>query len=209
MGRKAGRSGKLYSVARGTKLTTGALTISTWYQVATKGDTSALGDAPALSCLRAKSAIRLVAGDSVYPLTLTRCGFVRDVGRQASREKFDVTTQTDATASYIVDEISEASGTIDGVFDTTDSQVRAILAQFQPVVDYNSGGTPTVTSVNSNVMRFMLSRDEEGDPEIWQYMPMVIDSLNDDKPMKDAQLISFNYTLDGAEYPHAIVIRKS
>ena len=40
MGRKAGRSGKLYSVARGTKLTTGVLTISAWYQVDTRKNRS-------------------------------------------------------------------------------------------------------------------------------------------------------------------------
>ena len=209
MGRKAGQSGKLYSVERGTLVDTGSLTTGAWYQIVSRGGASALPDAPVLAMFRPSSAITLAAGDSVYPLTVTRCAFARDTKRAGSKEKFDMTTQVDQSSTYVVDEIVELTGTIDGVFDTTDPQVTEILSQYSPTVEYAVDDSATVHDVNSDIVRFMLSRDEHGDPEVWQYMPMVIDSLNDDKPMKDAQMISFNYTLVGTEFPHTVRIAKS
>lgn len=208
MGRKAGRSGKLYSITRGSLVDTGDLTTGSWYQIVSRGGTSALPDVPLLSLFRPATATTLAAGDSVYPLTITECGFARDVKRAGSKEKFDMTTQVDTVATFVVDEIVDTTGTIDGVFDTTDPQVQAVMAQFADIVEYAADDTPTVSALNSDVIRFLLSRDEDGDPEVWQYMPMVIDSLNEDKPMKDAQMLSFNYTLVGTEFPHTVRINK-
>jgi hypothetical protein len=52
-----------------------------------------------------------------------------------------------------------------------------------------------------------MSRRESGDSgevEVWEYMPLISESIQAPKPMDGAQSFSFNYRIDGKRKPQMI-----
>jgi hypothetical protein len=185
-------------------MTTGSLTVKTWYKIMAKGATSAL---PATSVVgdvfRAPAATALGTGDSVRPITLEKAAFVTNVPGGKSKEKFENTVQTDDDKSYVEGDKSEKTGTINGYFFVGTDQVQKILSRFYRIATYTASVT-TFSSPQIGVIDFFLSRNETteaGDTEVWEYMPSLIDSITVDKPMEGNQTLDFSYTGIGSERP--------
>lgn len=189
-------------------IATESVTVAMWYRVDAIGGTSAFdSDVIVNGVYKAPVAIVLATGDLATPITLTELDFVNNVTYSATRAKNDATTQTDSTKTYLISKFSEVTGQISGVFSTTDSQLKEILSQFITVNSIAADGTITVQDINSSTMYFLLSRNDisalaSGETEIWEWMPLNVDSLQFDKPLEGVQPFSFNYTLYGAEKPN-------
>lgn len=157
----------------------------------------------------AKAAQTLVEGDSVLPMPLKRISFVTDVSDQAQGQTHDVTTQDDIESgarSYIPGAFKERSGSINGVVDTDSEEQLELLNEYRKIVTVD-GEFVTVQDAATMEHEYMLSRretDDVGEVEIWEYLPIVSESINMSKPMDGAQSFSFNYKVDGKRKPALI-----
>lgn len=202
--RVGGSKNYLYLGTRGAELSTGELTIGTWYKIMAKGESSTL---PATGVLgdvfKCNAALTLATGDKVIPFTLSKLAFVTNVPNSSSKEKFDNTVQIDDVKSFIEGDKAEKSGTINGYFIVPDDTVKKIQKRFNRVVDY-TGGTIVFSDTEIGVMDFFLGRNETatvGDVECFEYLPSIVESLEMEKPMEGPQTFNFGYTVVGSERP--------
>lgn len=151
-----------------------------------------------------KPAITPETGDNCKPLTLAKVAFVTDVPASAQKDKFEDTTQIDDVKSYQEGDKPETTGTINGYFMDSDTVQDEILNRFFRVVSDDGAGAIVYAPTISGVMHFMLGRNESevvGELEVMEYKPMIIDSLQADKPMNGMQTFNFGYTIVGSERP--------
>ena len=151
-----------------------------------------------------KPAITPELGDRCKPMTLAKVAFVTDVPASAQKDKFEDTTQIDDVKSYQEGDKPETTGTINGYFMDVDTVQDQILNRFFRVVADDGAGAQTYNPTTSGVMHFMLGRQETvvvGETEIMEYKPVIIDSLQADKPMTGMQTFNFGYTVVGSERP--------
>lgn len=218
--RPGGKDGTLYSIARGAVIVGGAATTipaDGWYQIKTKasagsgfpekagatGRDLAVGDV-----YFGKAGQTLVAGDSVVPFTLGVISFVTDSSDQAQGQSFDVTTQADIASgarSYIPSAFKERSGTINGFVDVDSPEQKTLLNEYRKIIE-DDGTNVTVNDAKSADLEYMLSKRETttvGETELWEYLPVVSESINTSKPLDGAQPFSFNYKVDGQRKPCA------
>lgn len=203
--RVGGSKNYLYLGTRGAEVTTGALTIGTWYKVTAIASSASALPATAMvgDVFKCNAALTLGTGDKVIPFTLEKLAFVTNVPNSSSKEKFENTTQVDDVKSYIEGDKAEKSGTINGYFIVEDDTVKKIQKRFNRVVDY-SGSTITFSATEVGVMDFFLGRNETtivGDVECFEYMPSIVESLEMEKPMEGPQTFNFGYTVVGGERP--------
>jgi hypothetical protein len=150
----------------------------------------------------------LAEGDSVIPITLNRISFVTDVSDQAQGQSYDVTTQDDIESgarAWIPSAFKDRSGTINGFVDTDSEEQRTLLGEYRKIV-VDDGEHVTVHDAASVEHEFMLSKREtltEGEIELWEYLPVISESINTSKPLDGAQPFSFNYKVDGKRKPCA------
>ena len=157
----------------------------------------------------------LAAGDNLIPLELHLISFVTDVQDNAQGQTFDVTTQADVESgvrSYIPSAFKERSGSISGFVDVDSQEQKELFGEFREIVIEDVQGNK-VTRRPSKALEheFMMSRREaapEGETEMWEYMPIVCESINTSKPMDGTQPFSFNYKVDGKRKPSLIYISK-
>ncbi len=204
MNRFTGTKNYLYLGARGTEVTTGALSGDKYFKITAKAAASAF---PATSVVNDvfynKPALTLVSGDKAMPITLTKLGFVSNVPQGASKEKYENTVQTDPAKSYEEGDKPEITGNIDGYF-TDDANADLILGRFFKLIDDNGAGVCIYAPLSVGVLDFFLGRKETtpvGQVDVMEYMPAIIDSLTVDKPMSGPQTFNFAYTVIGSEMP--------
>jgi hypothetical protein len=218
--RPGGKDGFLYRAQFGAVLVGGAaVTIATagWYKIKTKASaasgfpakTGAAGRALAVGDVYyAQAGQTLAEGDSVIPITLNRISFVTDVSDQAQGQSYDVTTQDDIESgarAWIPSAFKDRSGTINGFVDTDSEEQRTLLGEYRKIV-VDDGEHVTVHDAASVEHEFMLSKREtltEGEIELWEYLPVISESINTSKPLDGAQPFSFNYKVDGKRKPCA------
>ena len=212
----SGNDGYFYVASLSSVETTaGPLTANTWYKITGKAATG--GALPAnLSrgdVFRQLTTAIPVTGafssnDAVRALTLTKAAFVTDVPVSGSREKFDETVQTDEVRSYQVSTKPEITGTINGYWLADNSDQLGFVNQFNTVMEATTTGGITKTTPRAEPIHTFLSRTESTAEakQVWEYMPMVLDSYQADKPMEGPQSFSVNYTLAGAERPNTYVL---
>ncbi len=215
--RAVGSSGKLYRMDFDkTATSTGTIKAGTWFRVtgkAAKGGSnpSKFGTLEVGQVMRAGVDIDLSkapTGDACQTFTPVAIAAVRDISGDLTKEKFDVTTQTDKMATYAISATTERSGSIEGVFVASDSFVQAVLSEFSDGVHVDASGTLKTTSISSSVFHLLLSRDETSNPEVWEYLPVRLEKVSGSKPQKDAQTLSISYTAEGKERPHILFIKK-
>lgn len=203
--RLVGQKNYLYIAERGVELSAGPAA-GTWYKISAKAAAGSALPATGLvgDVFFAKTALELVAGDKVIPLTLSKVGFCTNIPGSASKEKYENTVQTDDNKSYAEGDKAEKTGTIEGYFVVGDELSKEILGRFFRVVTYDAAGIPTFEQAKIGVLDFFLGRNETtsvGDTEVMEYMPSIIDSLTCDKPMEGTQPFSCGYTVVGSERP--------
>ena len=150
--------------------------------------------------------ITLVAGDSVIPWNLNMLCFASDNSETKSKSKTENTTQCDVkngTRSYAEGALSEKTGNINGQYETNSPAQERIERRFDVIVK-DDGEHITRLPMLKGIWPLMLSRretDEVGEIEVWEYIPAIIDQIQQDKPMDGTQPFNFNYTIDGKEKP--------
>lgn len=203
--RLSGQKNFLYIAELGTEVTTGALTVGTWYKItAIAASASALAASAVVGdVFYCGAALTLGTGDKVKPITMEKVGFCTNIPGSASKEKYENTVQTDDNKSYVEGDKAEKTGTIEGYFIVGDDLSKEILGRFFRVVTYTAG-VPVFEQVKTGVLHFFLGRNETttvGDTDVMEYMPSIIDSLTADKPMEGTQPFSCGYTVVGSERP--------
>jgi hypothetical protein len=223
--RPGGKDGKLYRIIEGAAIAGGTdITITTagFYKITSKAATGSGIPQPS-GAMTAKGALplsvgniywatagqTLASGDTVVPLTLRLISFVNDVQDSGQRQSHDVTTQADVDSgsrAYIPGAFQERTGTISGVVDVDSEEQIELWNEYREIVygdDTNAGRYPA----RSVEHEYMMSRREEagsGETEVWEYMPLISESLQASKPMDGVQSFSFNYRIDGKRRPQMI-----
>ena len=218
MKRLKGTRNYLYYVKWGAEITTAeALAVEGYYQVTAK---AAAGSAFAAGVrfpdglevgkiFYNKPAVTLILGDKVKLATLVKLAFVTDVPNQSQKQKFEDTTQVDESMSYVEDDKPDRTGTISGYFFQGDPAnesmevVDMILNRFYTIGE-DTGAVLSYKPITTGPLPFLLGRNETsevGDYEVLEYMPLITDQINMDKPMKGNQNFNFGYTVVGSEHP--------
>ncbi|MCF7943862.1 MAG: hypothetical protein K9L21_05485 [Spirochaetia bacterium] len=177
--RLQGDQGYLYFGELGTEVTGSEmgtdLTIEGFYKITGKGEASAF---PATSGVKDvffnKPAISALEGDAAKPITLHKLAFVTNVPMGGSKQKFDVTVQTDEYKSSAEGKRAELSGNIDGYFvDAESSGLRdEILERFFRRVTDDGAGAIVYKSLKQGALHLFLTRKETttvGETEVVQY----------------------------------------
>jgi len=206
--RLSGVDGYLYLGELGSELTASGITGEGYHKItgidASTGlpATAVVGDV-----FYNKPAVTGTGDDATKLFTLTKLAFVTDVPNSAQKEKFEDTTQIDDARSYEEGDKPEISGSLNGYFIESDSEIEEILGRFFRVLTDDGAGSQTFASPTSGAFHFFLGRRETttvGEVEIMQYMPSIVDSIQMDKPMMGKQTFSCNYTVIGSEKPSII-----
>jgi hypothetical protein len=223
--RPGGKDGKLYRVTYGAAINGGSsatITTAGFYKIASKAAAgsgipqpgaalTAKGALPLSigSIYWAKSGQLLAAGDSVIPLTLNLISFVTDVQDSSQRQSHDVTTQEDVESgnrAYLPGAFQERTGTISGVVDVDSDEQFELWNEYREIV-FTDGTNAARYPARSVEHEYMMSRRETsdtGETELWEYMPLVSESIQAPKPMDGVQSFSFNYRIDGKRKPQMI-----
>jgi hypothetical protein len=216
----SGNDGYFYVATLSSVETTApALSSESWYKIMGKSSTGGslptnLSSGDVFYQITSNIPVTTAAftsNDAVNKMTLTKAAFVTDVPVSASREKFDDTVQTDEVRSYQVSSKPEKTGTINGFWLLDDSDQLSFVKQFGTVMEATTTGGITKTEPETAAIHTFLSRDEttDGSKQVWEYMPIVVDTYNADKPMEGPQTFSVNYTLDGKERPNTYILDNS
>jgi hypothetical protein len=154
----------------------------------------------------AKKGQPLAAGDSLVPMRLKKLSFTTDVSAAAQGQAIDVSTQIDVESGARAFEPSafkERSGSINGQVDTDSEEQRELINEFNAVI-VDNGSSVTRLPAKTGVHHFMLSRREtitEGEVEVWEYFPIIVESFQMDKPIDGVCPFNFNYKVDGKNGP--------
>jgi plastocyanin len=215
-----GKDGYLYGVKFLAAIAGGAgVTVpeSGWYKIKSKAaaNSGIPGSDPAVErglALKAgkfywaKKGQPLNEGDALIPMKIKKLSFTNDVSNSAQGQVFDVTTQIDVetgTRAFVPSVFKDRSGTINGQVDADSDEQRELVNEFSEVT-VDNGETVTVKPAKSGTHHFMLSRREttnEGEWEVWEYFPVVIESFQMDKPIEGVCPFNFNYKIDGTHNP--------
>ena len=151
----------------------------------------------------------LATGDSVIPLELALIGFVKDVSNQKQGSSFDVSTQENLESGireWITGAFTDSNGTINGTFETDSDAQRELLNQFEEI-SVDDGTHITRLPAKQRNLDFMMSRRETdipGETAVWEHFPVIVESVQMDKPLDGEQNFNFNYKVDGGNNPGVI-----
>ncbi|MDR2160511.1 MAG: hypothetical protein LBP23_10640, partial [Treponema sp.] len=107
---------------------------------------------------------------------------------------------------YVPGAFKERTGTISGVVDVDSEEQYELWGEFREIVftdGTNAGRYPSRSAEHE----YMMSRRETSDPgetALWEYMPLISESIQAPKPMDGVQSFSFNYRIDGKRKPQMI-----
>lgn len=223
--RPGGKDGKLYRITYGAAVSGGSsvtITEAGFYKIASKAAAGSGIPQPSAGMTSkgalplaagniywAKSGQALAAGDTVIPLTLSLISFVTDVQDSSQRQSHDVTTQEDVgsgSRAYIPGAFQERTGTISGVVDVDSEEQAELWNEYREIV-FGDGTNAARFPARPVEHEYMMSRRETadaGETEVWEYMPLLSESIQAPKPMDGAQSFSFNYRVDGKRRPQMI-----
>jgi hypothetical protein len=223
--RPGGKDGKLYRIVYGDPVNGGSsatITTEGFYKIASKAESgsgipqpstamTAKGALPlaAGNIYWARSGQTLAAGDTVVPLTLKLISFVTDVQDSSQRQSHDVTTQADIESgnrSYLPGAFQERTGTINGVVDVDSEEQTELWNEYREIVadDGTNIGRYPARSVEHEYMMGRQESSGAGETAVWEYMPLISESIQAPKPMDGVQSFSFNYRVDGKRKPQMI-----
>lgn len=215
-----GKDGYLYNVLFKETLVGGPdVTVEKdgWYKIQSKATVNSgiPGSDPAKTRGRALKAgdfyyaregQQLAAGDSLIRWELKKVSFTTDVSASAQGQVFDITTQADVERgirAFVASVFKDRSGAINGMVDVDSLEQRELINEFNAVIT-DDGTYVTLEPAKTGTHHFMLSRREtidEGEVEAWEYLPIVVESFQTDKPIEGVCPFNFNYRVDGTYGP--------
>ncbi|MDE5899171.1 MAG: hypothetical protein K2H09_07930 [Treponemataceae bacterium] len=219
-----GKDGKLYDIEEGDVVSsasgTTTLEESGFYRVKSVASSDSLLPKPD-KAIKGATAIgpgsvvhlwkgqELAPGDAVAPLKLTLIGFVKDVSNTRQGTTYDVSTQenlADGVREWISGAFTDSSGTINGTMETDSPGQRKLLNQFASLT-IDDGSSISVLPAKQEKQDYMLSRRETetvGETAVWEHFPVIVESIQTDKPLDGEQTFNFNYKVDGGNRPGMI-----
>jgi hypothetical protein len=105
--------------------------------------------------------------------------------------------------AYISGAFKERTGTINGVVDVDSEEQYELWGEYREII-YGDGANVGRYPSRSVEHEYMMSRREKagaGETELWEYMPLISESIQAPKPMDGVQSFSFNYRIDGKRKP--------
>lgn len=220
-----GKDGKLYAISEGNEISGGSgstVPASGFYRVT--GVASSLSSFPKPTAEQfAKGAREIRAGDVVHlwkgqelaegdaakQLNLSLIGFVKDISNSKQRTSYDVSSQENLDSGireWITSAFTDSNGTINGTIETNSDQQRLLLNQFEEIA-VDDGENYAIYPAKETNQDYMLSRRETnvvGETAIWEHFPVVVESIQMDKPLDGEQNFNFNYKVDGGNNPGVI-----
>lgn len=219
-----GKDGKLYKIKEGDAITGGTsgakIEKSGWYKIKSIGSSTSLPKADTTTYANASSIKvgqvvhlwkdqALASGDAVIPLTLTLISFVKDVSNSKQGSSYDVSTQENldgGVREWITGAFTDSSGTINGTVETDSEAQRELLSQFAEIT-IDDGTNISRIPATQTAQDYMLSRRETetvGETAVWEHFPVIVESIQMDKPLDGEQNFNFNYKVDGGNCPGVI-----
>jgi hypothetical protein len=127
----------------------------------------------------------------------------------SQRQSHDVTTQEDVDSgsrAYIPGAFQERTGTISGVVDVDSEEQFELWNEYREIVrgDGTNAARFPARSVEHEYMMSRRETDEPGETALWEYMPLISESIQAPKPLDGVQSFSFNYRIDGKRKPQMI-----
>lgn len=223
--RPGGKDGKLYRIVYGEAVTGGAeveITAAGFYKIVSRAATGSGIPAPGEGMLAkgarplgpgnvywARAEQPLASGDAVLPMSLKLISFVSDVQDSSQGQSHDVTTQADIDSgnrAYIPGAFKERTGTISGVVDVDSEEQYELWREYREVVhdDGTNIGVFPSASVEHEYMMSRRETSEPGETALWEYLPLISESIQAPKPMDGVQSFSFSYRIDGKRKPQMI-----
>ena len=221
--RPGGKDGFLYRIIYGEKAEFGDILKKGFYKVVDVAESGSAIPQPSAKMLAlgykplgpgnvfyTDDDITLTTDDAVLPMSLRRISFVTDVQDSGQKQSHDVTTQADVDSgsrSYIPGAFQERTGTINGVVDIDSEEQLELFNEYREIV-FHDGSNVGVAPAKSVEHEYMMSRRETaetGETELWEYMPLISESIQAPKPMDGVQSFSFNYRIDGKRKPCMII----
>lgn len=211
----------LYNAVKGTLVTTGALTINTWYKI--KARASSGSALPALSVgsvfktpMFSTDQITLAVGDEVYPLTLTE---VCKVDVEVSGEMGTIDSTDSCNYPYVAnlpDGFTNLSGSIGTMlrFDEDTHEIedvsKDLLVKFYDVVEDDGEGTYTISAKDDSdlILMILLNKnqlDAGGYVENWIITSAILTSVSQNIPLKDVEKADYSWVK--GEDPASIYVR--
>ena len=198
------------NAAVGTAITSGDLTEDSWYRIKERAAAaSALPDLDDKSIFHSPiligDKITLVAGDEVWPLTLTEV-CKADVEVSGEVPVIEVTDSCDYPyTANIPDGFTGLSGSINTMMrfdDDTDelvSTAQEFLNRFYDIVEDDGEGTYALTAKNDEdlLMMILLNEDtleEVGMVENWLLIPIILNSISQNIALKDVLKADYGWT---------------
>lgn len=182
--RLIGKDGKIYTLTKGTEITTGTLAEGYYVVTAIKSTGSGLPTGievgyPIYTTATSGQVITLATGDKVKKLTLVSQCDLKSGTLEFTNEEVDVTTLCDNTKVYRAG-YSEAKGTLEGV--TTIGLSEVFINKFIDTVTQAADGASTVISeVNGDPLFLMLEVNNEstaGESTAAYFAPVTMLSYN-------------------------------
>lgn len=219
-----GKDGKLYKIVNETVVEGGldaSLEKSGFYRILAAGSASSLPQPSSEAIAKGARALgagdvthlwkgqRLASGDKVALLELVLIGFVKDVSNSKQGTSYDVSTQENLDSgnrAWITGAFTDSNGTINGTFETDSDAQRELLNQFSNVME-DDGVNTNVYPAKQTKQDYMMSRRETnivGETAVWEHFPVIVESLQTDKPLDGEQNFNFNYKVDGGNHPGMI-----
>ena len=205
----------LYNSVKGTIINTAiALSDDTWHKISAVGAATALptvsSGASQVGAIfktpkNAGSAITLVAGDAVWPLTLTEVCKV-DVESSGEMGVIDTTDSCDYPYNVsIPDGFTALSGSINTMMrfdEETDALVSVtteFLKKFYDIVEDDGDGTYSLTSKDDSDLLLMIlatkdALDVTGKIENWWIVPAILNSISNNFALKDVDKADYGWT---------------
>lgn len=199
--RLIGKDGKIYTLAKGAEITTGAL--AEGYYVVTAVASSASGlpagieaGYPIYTPATSGHIITLGSGDKVKKLTLTEQCDLKSGSLEFTNDEVDVTTLCDSTKVYRAG-FSEAQGSLEGV--TTIGLSETFINKFLPTVRQSAAGTSvTLSEVNGDPLFLMLEVNAEstqGEDTAAYFAPITMLSYNAGAQVEGDQAFTSNFRI--------------
>lgn len=208
--RNRGAKAILYNAETGTLVTSGDLTADSWYRIKDRASVgSALPDLDDLSIFKTPildtDKITLVAGDEVYPLTLTEI-CKSDVEISGEVPVIEVTDSCDYPyTANIPDGFTNLSGSLNTMMrfdEETDELVdtaQEFLNRFYDIIEDDGEGTYALTAKDDSdlLMMVLLNEDtlaEVGKVENWLIIPIILNSITQNIALKDVLKADYGWT---------------
>ncbi len=219
-----GKDGKLYKITGETLVEGGedvTLSTSGFYRIKSVGTDTLLPQPSEAQIVKGARALKagdvchlwkgqeLAEGDNVALLNYTLISFVKDVSNSKQGTSYDVSTQENLDSGlreWITGAFTDASGTINGTFETDSDAQRELMNQFEAIQE-DDGENYAVYPAKQTNQDYLMSRRETttvGETAVWEHFPVVVESVTTDKPLDGEQNFNFNYKVDGGNHPGMI-----